>query len=102
MNKFIVKAKVPILSRPSEYFLITVLLPNLDDVKVGQFYINHSLTEKNIICINSLFSTDELYIKLKFLNLNNKFNDPISSMFGDKGTVNINTNYELGWCKVES
>lgn len=102
MNKFKVTSKIPILSRPSEYFLVTVLLlDNPGQIKIGQFYINHLLTNKNIICINSLFSTDDTNIQLKFLNLNLKYQDPISLMYGDKGTVSLSPGYELGWCKVE-
>lgn len=101
MNKFIVSAKVPILSRPTEYFTIPVPIHGVSYNKIGTFYINDFLTKRNIICLNHLFFTTSSFLELKFLNLNAKFNDPISLVYGDKGVVNIDRGSELGWCCVE-
>lgn len=81
--------------RPGESFQASLLLEG-DNNKLLSFSAEDIVIKNNLLCINNVIITQNAVAIFKFLNLNNKDTDIISSIYGQKNTVSIQRGSVLG------
>lgn len=97
MNNILqLKCSSTINLRPGESFQASLLLADDDNNKLLSFSAEDIVIKNNLLCINNVIITQNAVAIFKFLNLNNKDTDIISSIYGQKNTISIQRGSVLG------
>ena len=97
MNNILeLKCSSTINLRPGESFQALLLLSDDSKHKLLSFSAEDIIIKNNLLCINNVIVTQNAVAIFKFLNLNNKDSDIISSLYGQKNTVSIQRGSALG------